>query len=178
MLKGKYYIYKHIRLDTNEIFYIGIGTSTKIKNPYERSKQRYNRNKIWRSIVKRTDYKVEIIESSNDYNYIKEKEKELISLYGQIIYETGTLCNITKGGEGRLGVPCSSEHKEKNRKFMIELNNKRGKVREGKLVINTETGIFYDSIKQAYESCPVGYFRYFYSKLQGKHFNNTKFKLI
>lgn len=23
---GKYYLYRHIRLDTNEVFYVGIGT--------------------------------------------------------------------------------------------------------------------------------------------------------
>jgi len=36
---NKHYLYQHIRLDTNEIFYIGIGTNSKIKNKYIQKKK-------------------------------------------------------------------------------------------------------------------------------------------
>jgi hypothetical protein len=41
------YVYKHIRKDTNEIFYIGIGVNINRKD------SKYSRNKHWHSIVKK-----------------------------------------------------------------------------------------------------------------------------
>lgn len=43
--EGKYYLYRHIRLDKNEPFYIGIGTKNKHKYPYFRAKSKAERNK-------------------------------------------------------------------------------------------------------------------------------------
>ena len=71
------YLYKHIRLDTNEVFYVGIG------GKYRPNQK--NRNTIWKRIVAKTDYKIEIILESNDYEFIKQKEIELIKSYGRII---------------------------------------------------------------------------------------------
>ena len=39
--QGKYYLYRHIRLDTNEPFYIGIGK--KLSN-FKQIKNEFNRN--------------------------------------------------------------------------------------------------------------------------------------
>jgi hypothetical protein len=36
-LSGKYYVYSHLRLDTNEIFYIGIGAKYRSSTDYSRS---------------------------------------------------------------------------------------------------------------------------------------------
>ena len=99
----KYYLYQHIRLDKNEIFYIGVGTIQIIRNKYfyySRSKIKYGRNLIWKRIISKTDYKIEILLESDDYNFILEKEKEYIKLYGRIDLSTGTLANMTEGGEG------------------------------------------------------------------------------
>jgi len=99
-----YYLYRHIRLDKNEPFYIGIGTQ-KInrcktnKCIFERAYSKYNRNSIWNNIIKKTKYDIEIIYFSNDRMYIGEKEKEFIKLYGRINLGTGTLANLTDGGE-------------------------------------------------------------------------------
>lgn len=102
---GKHYLYQHIRLDTNEVFYIGVGTKYNHHKDYTRAKAKgKQRNRIWRGIVKRVNYKVEVIEENDNYELIKNKEIELISKYGQIIKETGTLCNLTNGGDGILGV--------------------------------------------------------------------------
>ena len=100
---GKYYLYRHIRLDKNEPFYIGIGTKNKlIKNPYFRSISKYDRNKIWQKITFKTKYEVEILLESNNYNFIKEKEIEFIKLYGRKDLNTGILCNMTDGGNGLI----------------------------------------------------------------------------
>jgi hypothetical protein len=99
---GKFYLYSHTRIDKNEIFYIGIGV--KYKNAeYGRAKAK-SRNKIWYRIVNKTDYIIEIIDESDDYEYVKQKEIELIKQYGKIINgDGGTLANMTDGGQGHLG---------------------------------------------------------------------------
>ena len=48
-------VYKHTRLDTNEIFYIGIGKTEK------RAFSTYSRNKHWHNIVNKAGYTVEIL---------------------------------------------------------------------------------------------------------------------
>jgi hypothetical protein len=69
-LTDNWYVYRHIRLDKNEPFYIGIGTS----EYYNRARRKKGRNKIWHRIVDKTDYTIEIIDESDDYQYIKQKE--------------------------------------------------------------------------------------------------------
>ena len=91
MLKntGKYYLYRHIRLDKNEPFYIGVGTKVnkksflKVTSEYVRAYSKTRRNKIWIDIVSKTDYEVEILLESDNYEFIKQKEIEFIALYGR-----------------------------------------------------------------------------------------------
>jgi hypothetical protein len=112
----KYYLYRHIRIDKNEPFYIGIGTKPKVYNTYKKEYCRafsyHDRNSIWNKIISKTDYKVEIIFESNDYDLIKIKEKEFIKLYGQIFNNTGNLSNISIGGDGNCS-PFPESSKEK-----------------------------------------------------------------
>ena len=93
------YVYKHTRLDKNEVFYIGIGTD----KYFYRAKDTTRRNKHWYNITSKTEWLYEIILVSNDLDIIKNKEKELIELYGRKV-DGGPLCNITKGGEGTVGL--------------------------------------------------------------------------
>jgi hypothetical protein len=90
-------VYRHIRLDKNEPFYIGI--SSNIERPYSK----FNRNKWWHNIVKKTDYEVEILFDDLTWEESCEKEKEFIKLYGRKDLGLGTLVNLTDGGEGQLG---------------------------------------------------------------------------
>ena len=46
------YVYKHIRLDNNEIFYVGIGND----NNYKRAYQKISRNIFWKRVVNKTKY--------------------------------------------------------------------------------------------------------------------------
>mgnify|MGYP001576961726 CR=1 FL=1 len=96
-----HYLYRHIRLDTNTPFYIGIGTVPTKKNGswrtfYKRAFQDKRRNDIWTNIVNKTDYRVEIMLESNDYEFIKEKEIEFIALYGRKDLKKGSLANMSK----------------------------------------------------------------------------------
>ena len=111
------YLYKHIRLDTNEVFYVGIG------GKYRPNQK--NRNTIWKRIVAKTDYKIEIILESNDYEFIKQKEIELIKFYGRINLGNGTLANLTDGGEGTIGLKMSDERKRKHSEIMKIKNLER-----------------------------------------------------
>jgi hypothetical protein len=95
-------VYRHIRLDKNEVFYIGIA---KQKNrPYESGKRR---SVFWNKIVKKSEYEVEIIFDNLSWEKAKEKEKEFIKLYGRKNLNNGTLVNMTDGGDGSLN-PCLS----------------------------------------------------------------------
>ena len=113
---GKYYLYRHIRLDTNQVFYIGIGTkkrNTNNKSSYERSHAKKGRNSIWQKIVAKTDYKVQILLESDNYEFIKEKEIEFIALYGRKNLGKGELSNLTNGGDGVTNIIVSKETRNK-----------------------------------------------------------------
>ena len=111
-----YYLYRHIRIDTNKVFYIGIGKVNKTTKSYSKDYEKYkrafstrNRNKHWLT----TNYNVEILFESNCRNVIIEKEKEFIKLYGRKDLNLGTLCNFTNGGEGKEGILHSKKTKLK-----------------------------------------------------------------
>lgn len=113
---GKYYLYRHIRKDKEEPFYIGIGTKNKDDlqyYTYTRSTSTSNRNRIWHSITSKSGYNVEVLIESDDYEFVKQKEKEIIKLYGRLNIGTGSLCNLTDGGEGVAGHVISEETRTK-----------------------------------------------------------------
>lgn len=93
------YLYRHIRLDKNEVFYIGVGGLDKFDN-YKRAYSKQGRNKIWKGIVSRTDFEVEIILDDLKRETVLIKEIEFVNLYGRLDLNTGTLCNLTEGGIG------------------------------------------------------------------------------
>ena len=90
------YLYRHIRLDKNEPFYIGIGKS---EYDYKRAYSTKSRNKYWSNIVNQTDYRVEILLDNLSWDEVSIKEKEFIQLYNKNT-NGGTLCNIADGGNG------------------------------------------------------------------------------
>lgn len=92
------YLYRHIRLDKNEPFYIGIGSDA----TYKRANSKFGRNRFWHNIVNKTNYEVEILLDNISWDYALNKEIEFIELYGRRI-DGGILSNLTKGGDGVLG---------------------------------------------------------------------------
>lgn len=102
---GKHYLYRHIRLDTGEPFYIGIGKKLEnhkqtVRSEYSRAYQKRSRNEFWKNIINKTDYEVEILLESDNYDFIRQKEIEFVSLYGRRDLGKGTLVNLSDGGEG------------------------------------------------------------------------------
>ncbi len=116
--EGKYYVYRHIRLDKNEVFYVGIGTIEKPhlnsthNNRYRRAYNIKSRTQYWKKIVAKTEYRVDIIIESNSYDFIKDKEMEFIKLYGRKDLGEGTLVNFSNGGEGIQNRIFTKEHRE------------------------------------------------------------------
>lgn len=91
-------MYRHIRLDKNEVFYIGIGKDNKGK--YERAYSKCKRNEHWFNIVSITDYEVEILIDNITWEEAGQKEIEFIKIYGRSCVNEGTLANISEGGIG------------------------------------------------------------------------------
>jgi hypothetical protein len=99
-------VYRHIRLDTEEVFYIGIGNE---KRPYDKK----GRNEIWNRVVDKAGYRVEIIHSGLTWEECIEKEIVLIKFYGRKDKGEGPLVNLTDGGEGNVGFIYPEESKAK-----------------------------------------------------------------
>lgn len=98
-------LYRHIRLDKNEPFYIGIGLTEK------RAYSKKNRNKLWKNIVSKSTYEIEILFEDLTWEEACEKEKEFITLYGRKDIGTGTLCNLTCGGDGVIELSKEARYK-------------------------------------------------------------------
>jgi len=184
-------LYRHRRLDTNEIFYIGIGKEEK------RAFNKKDRSNFWKSIINKTDYSIEIIADDLSWEDAKELEIFLISLYGRRNLGTGTLVNMTDGGDGTLGSISqigdkngfygkthSNETKEKlsiahtgkiisnktkNKMSNSQKNNNNAKTR---LVLNIETGIFYNTCVEAAIAHNIKY-SYLSPMLTGSFKNKT-----
>jgi hypothetical protein len=90
------YVYRHIRLDKNEPFYIGIGSDNSYNRAYQKSKTK--RSKFWHNIASK-GYDVEILMDNLTWEQACEKEKEFISIYGRKDLGQGSLVNLTNGGE-------------------------------------------------------------------------------
>jgi hypothetical protein len=223
------YVYRHVRKDTNEVFYIGIGL--KEDPEYKRAYDKFNgRNRMWKGITAKTEYEVHIMMDDLTDEETIAKEIELISLYGRRDLGTGTLANMTSGGEGSRGRIISDEQrekmrgrkhsdearrkmserqmgelnhnygkkespeaKEKNRASntgrkhsdetkkkmreaqLGELNHRYGKVPAGaKLVLDKQTGIFYNSALEAYRELNLKMSSaHFTSMLSGAYPNKT-----
>jgi hypothetical protein len=92
------YLYRHIRLDKNEVFYIGIGKDN--KGQYKRAYSKSERNKRWTNIIKLTNYEVEILIDDITWKEAGQKEIEFVKLYGRSCINEGPLANISEGGIG------------------------------------------------------------------------------
>lgn len=92
-------MYKHIRKDTNVVFYIGIGSDI----GYYRAHSNHHRNEHWHNIVNLHGYTIEIIAENVTIEEAKEMEISLISELGRCDLGKGPLTNMTNGGDGTWG---------------------------------------------------------------------------
>jgi group I intron endonuclease len=102
-LTPMYYVYQHIKPDTNEIFYIGKGKG-------KRANESRGRNNFWHRIVNKHGFVAQIIVDNLDEELAFLCEKEAIDLYKRIGIN---LVNATDGGEGASGYKHTAEHREK-----------------------------------------------------------------
>lgn len=131
---GRHYLYRHIRPDTGQPFYIGIGTKSltkvvsTIKAEFARAHSYTSRGDVWNKIyeLNNRQFDIEILMESDDYEFIKQKEIELIKLYGRKNLNTGILANLTDGGDGVLGQVMSEETRNKISKSKTGISGKIG----------------------------------------------------
>lgn len=105
------YVYRHIRIDKNQPFYIGISKGNDSVN--SRANSDTGRNVIWNRIVSKTLWEAEIVMENLTWKEAQAKEIEFIKLYGRLNNKTGILANMTDGGEGGSGVVVSEETRKK-----------------------------------------------------------------
>jgi len=119
IMEKKSYVYRHRRLDTNEIFYIGIGSSKNFKRAYDIKA----RSKWWKKVIIKTSYSVEILKENLTWEQACELEILLISEYGRKDLGKGSLVNMTDGGDGMIGRIKSEEEIENLRKMKTGKGN-------------------------------------------------------
>jgi hypothetical protein len=158
------YLYRHIRLDKNEPFYIGIGSD----NTYKRAYKKRGRSFRWKDIAYQVLYEVEILLDNLTWEEACSKEIEFIKLYGRADLNEGTLVNMTDGGEGTYGFKHTENNKQKikirlkgnKHNFGTKYSDKTKKhlsnIRIGKPLIKTRkpilcvnNNIIYDSVSIA-----------------------------
>ena len=126
-------LYLHIKPESKEVFYVGIGTS---KRPHKKS----GRSRWWRGVVNKYGYEVIILADDLSWKDACEKEIYLIDYYGRRDLGKGTLVNMTDGGEGAKGCKTSKETRaklsaaKKGRTLSEETRAKIGAFHKGKIV--------------------------------------------
>lgn len=124
-------VYRHRRLDNNEVFYVGIGNT--IKRAFDKNK----RSAWWKRIYEKHSHIVEIIQEDISWEDAKELEILLILLYGRMDLKTGNLVNMTDGGDGCIGRKVTEEQKAKiskaNKNFSKETRLKISLANKGKI---------------------------------------------
>lgn len=89
----KYYVYQHINLDTNEIFYIGKGQGNRYLSE--------DRSKYWKNYIKKyPNWKSVILYDNLLEEESYDLESKEIERIGRRVTKNGTLVNILPGGKG------------------------------------------------------------------------------
>lgn len=125
---GNFYIYRHIRPDTNEVFYIGKGNNLdKRKSKYRRAFETAKRSIFWNKVYNKNNDKilVDILFECETEQQANEKEIEFIILYGRRDLKKGTLVNLTDGGDGSLGYIISEENRQRKREIGSPMKGKK-----------------------------------------------------
>jgi len=147
-MNNNFYIYLHKRADNNQVFYVGKGKNN-------RAWVKQHRSDYWNRIVQKYGLIVELYKTNLTEEESFIIEKDLIKKFGKT-----NLCNLTDGGEGLSGMKrtFSDDHKKNislSKKGKDTWNKgKKGvqknfKGAEGNLVLDMETGIYYNSITEA-----------------------------
>ena len=163
MAKEIFYVYQHLKKDTDEVFYIGKGSGYRARVKSQRSKH-------WNNVVNKYGYDIEIVQDELSEDEAFQLEVELITKIG-----LDNLVNMTNGGEGvsgRIWKPSDETKRKmsetaKGRILSNKTKKKMSKVRIGykhpqkaidnmigviggvRLILDISTGIYYESITEA-----------------------------
>jgi hypothetical protein len=102
-MNNDFYVYAHIRLDTNEVFYVGKGRANRYK--------RKERNKHWKHIVNKVGYRTEFLETN-----LSEEESFKLERNWIVKFKKDGKCqaNYSIGGEGCSGYKWTDEQKKRH----------------------------------------------------------------
>lgn len=122
-MENNFVLYRHIRSDKEQVFYIGIGTRA-------RAESIHSRNRHWRNIAEKNsgEFIVEIMLDELSWEEACKLEKWWIAFYGRSDLGKGTLCNLTDGGEGNVN-PCDEVRKKLSDSKVGDKNPQYGKER-------------------------------------------------
>ncbi len=98
-----FYVYAHVRLDSNEIFYIGKGRG---KRAYARD----NRNRYWHNIVNSVGYTVKFLAINLTEEDAFRKEIDLIQSFKMLGQCTTNFC---PGGKGSAGYKWTEDQRKR-----------------------------------------------------------------
>jgi len=158
-----YYVYLHKKSSDGTPFYVGKGND-------RRAYSKKGRSPFWKRTVQKYGFDVVILEDGLKESYALDREIYWIDKIGRRNIGTGPLVNITKGGDGGdtfSGRKHTEETKAKMRASMKGIHKGKTPWNKGKsyfngadnprsrMVVNLETGIFYDTIKSAAESIGI-----------------------
>lgn len=112
-------VYRHRRLDNNDIFYVGVSTND--KRPYNTA----CRHKDWIDVYNRCEVEVEIVKVGIPASEALELENLLILEYGRADLNSGKLVNKTNGGENNRSRLFTKSHKNKISKSLIGIKRSK-----------------------------------------------------
>jgi len=122
-------VYQHKRIDTGDVFYIGIGKTN------NRAYDKKHRSKFWKSYISKYKYEVEITHKDIIWEEACAIEKYLISFYGRRDLGLGTLVNQTDGGDG-----CSNISVEVRKNKSNKMKGKNKGIRSKEVRLNISEG--------------------------------------
>jgi hypothetical protein len=100
-------VYRHITIEGNLVFYVGIGSR-------QRAFSKFSRSKAWRDFTSSHEYYVDIVAEGLEWKDACDLEVFLISIYGRSDKGAGILLNMSDGGEGNNGYIPSEVNKKQH----------------------------------------------------------------
>jgi len=109
--KPVFYVYRHLRDDSNEIFYVGKGMG---RRAFDKS----HRSKFWKNIVAKHGVRVELVKEGITESESIQLEIQTIDEYRRAGIK---LINMTDGGDGTTGYSHTEEHRRKMSLVFVQI---------------------------------------------------------